>query len=96
MQMSLKKAIQDAYDVDLTALTDKYSDIILAGLAEDHEKEIGACAASIGAGALASSNDIFWVSAELLFAIGYKAGYKASRDAPDLSAFDDALRDVEL
>lgn len=72
-------------------LTTDNAELANSGLLEEYESDIYAMAVEMLAHAMTDNLQAFYGAALLLFTQGYKAG----QAAPDLSAFEDALKETD-
>lgn len=86
--IDINELIKTQFGVDLEELAEAHASLIASGIVTDHLPQMQAL--SSGIGYAVGTRDAVGLGAllSLLFAIGYAAG----RDAPDLSAFEDALK----
>jgi len=83
----LDEVLLREFGVDTFQLAEECKDIVGGGVSDEYEKEIQACATAIVISMKYGDAQGWWGAALTLFAIGYKAG----KNAPDLSVFEDAL-----
>lgn len=77
--------------VDVRKLVDENTELANSGLIQEHGKELLALSIIIGVAAVEDKTEDFMGAINLVFLLGYRAG----QAAPDLSVFEDALKEID-